>query len=126
MACNMMLLLCGESYARRLWCIWELFTLLAFTDLDVALERLLLIPVAGNECDELTTFKLDTCYTTYNETTKQKHWTHNNQENEQPQTDPSSQWVADRLSLHTCEYLSNALVLTHLKRHGSKQPTNFR
>merc|ERR1712137_503168 len=30
MQCHKMLVLCGETYARRLWCLWELFTLLAF------------------------------------------------------------------------------------------------
>ena len=30
MACNKMLVLCGETYVQRLWCAWELFTLFSF------------------------------------------------------------------------------------------------
>ena len=39
MGCRKMLVLCGKTYANRLWCVWELFTLLAFTELNVAMER---------------------------------------------------------------------------------------
>merc|ERR1712159_476772 len=34
---------CGRTYPRRLWCIWELFTLLAFTRLEQAVERLCIV-----------------------------------------------------------------------------------
>jgi len=40
MACSQMLVLCGETYADRLWCVWELCTLFSFMDEDRALERL--------------------------------------------------------------------------------------
>merc|ERR1712194_625630 len=30
MACRSVLLLCGSTYVTRLWCIWELFTMIAF------------------------------------------------------------------------------------------------
>ena len=32
MACRRMLILCGTTYATRLWCAWELFTLFSFQD----------------------------------------------------------------------------------------------
>lgn len=48
MACRRMLVLCGETYQTRLWCIWELFTLLAFTRMEQALEKLHIIPIDIN------------------------------------------------------------------------------
>ena len=45
MACREMLVLCGETYPFRLWCVWELFTLLAFTKVEVAVERLSVMQV---------------------------------------------------------------------------------
>ena len=66
MSCNKMMVLCGETYSSRLWCIWELFTLLAFTDLKVALQRFHLVPLASNtiSCEQLAVFQLDNahCY----------------------------------------------------------------
>lgn len=40
MSCRQMLVFWGETYAHRLWCVWELFTLLVFMRLDQATERL--------------------------------------------------------------------------------------
>jgi len=45
MHCDKVLVLCGETYARRLWCVWELYTVFAFKPSaeavrDVALEVL--------------------------------------------------------------------------------------
>jgi len=53
MACNRVMVLCGHTYQHRLWCIWELFTLLAFARLDQAVGRLLLMPLkqSGEEND---------------------------------------------------------------------------
>lgn len=31
-ACRKVLVLCGDTYSYRLWCVWELFTLFAFAD----------------------------------------------------------------------------------------------
>ncbi len=64
MACDKMLVLCGDTYAQRLWCIWEIFTLLAFTEVNAALERLLVVPLANDACEQLTEFQLNTahCY----------------------------------------------------------------
>ena len=41
MQCSKMMVLCGDTYACRLWCIWELFTLLAFTDFKWHWSRVL-------------------------------------------------------------------------------------
>ena len=35
MACKRMLVLCGETYTTRLWCIWELYTFFSMSS-DVA------------------------------------------------------------------------------------------
>ena len=40
MACNVVLATCGSTYVHRLWCIWELFVLLAFLPLEAVMERL--------------------------------------------------------------------------------------
>merc|ERR1712157_307902 len=40
MACNAVLVLCGETYPTRLWCIWELYTLFSFAKADKALDRI--------------------------------------------------------------------------------------
>ena len=41
-ACNQMLVLCGPTYPTRLWCVWELFTILSFSSLQNAWERITL------------------------------------------------------------------------------------
>ena len=48
-ACNGMLVLCGETYIGRLWCIWEMFTLMAFTPAEEAAERIHFVPVAHHD-----------------------------------------------------------------------------
>ena len=45
MACKPMLVLFGQTFQNRLWCAWELFTLLAFSHMEQALERIALVPV---------------------------------------------------------------------------------
>ena len=74
MSCNQMLVLCGNTYAYRLWCVWEMFTLLAFTDLDLALERILLAPLQSNAPMQLGDFEVDRahCYDP-NEESKLRH-----------------------------------------------------
>ena len=54
----------GVWYASRLWCIWELFTLLAFSDVKVAVDCLHLIPLGEGHSDELCNFELSSshCY----------------------------------------------------------------
>ena len=48
MACDKMLVLCGKTYPTRLWCVWELFTLLAFTSRDQAARKIEFIPMVSN------------------------------------------------------------------------------
>jgi hypothetical protein len=38
-ACRKVLVLLGESYIRRIWCLWELFCLFLFCNKDLALDR---------------------------------------------------------------------------------------
>eukprot|EP00929_Paragymnodinium_shiwhaense_P062568 TRINITY_DN31236_c0_g1_i1.p2 TRINITY_DN31236_c0_g1~~TRINITY_DN31236_c0_g1_i1.p2 ORF type:complete len:437 (-),score=36.85 TRINITY_DN31236_c0_g1_i1:468-1778(-) len=40
MACKQVLVLCGETYPDRLWCIWELCVVLSFASQEQALERI--------------------------------------------------------------------------------------
>lgn len=78
MACRRVLVLCGETYTQRLWCIWELFTLMAFASMDQALERLHVVPLnAPGSVDsirQLTDFCVDEahCYDP-NEERRLKH-----------------------------------------------------
>ena len=43
--CKKLLVLMSESYLRRLWCVWELFTLFLFCQKEIAVERLEIIPL---------------------------------------------------------------------------------
>lgn len=45
MACKNMLVLCGPTYTSRLWCVWEVCTLFAFSRKDDAQRRLRVIPL---------------------------------------------------------------------------------
>ena len=45
MACKQMLVIWGVTYPNRLWCIWELFTLVAFMSLDRAAKCIRLVPL---------------------------------------------------------------------------------
>eukprot|EP00929_Paragymnodinium_shiwhaense_P080717 TRINITY_DN4210_c0_g4_i1.p1 TRINITY_DN4210_c0_g4~~TRINITY_DN4210_c0_g4_i1.p1 ORF type:complete len:978 (+),score=45.26 TRINITY_DN4210_c0_g4_i1:128-3061(+) len=40
MACRKVLVLCGETYPARLWCIWELCVVFSFASQDRALKRI--------------------------------------------------------------------------------------
>ena len=58
MASRKMLALCGATYALRLWCVWELFTLLAFTAIELALERMLIVPLQLDRFGQISHFQL--------------------------------------------------------------------
>merc|ERR1712190_462216 len=45
MACKRMLVLCGDTYLRRLWCAWELCTLFSFSSDDRVIERIEFVPL---------------------------------------------------------------------------------
>merc|ERR1712216_7635 len=45
MSASRMLVLWGESYPSRLWCVWEIFTTLAFTSMAAVTERFELHPL---------------------------------------------------------------------------------
>lgn len=46
MACDKVLMLYGHHYTRRLWCMWELFTVVAFAPIDMAMEKIVPLSVA--------------------------------------------------------------------------------
>jgi hypothetical protein len=45
MSCQKMLVLCGKTYPKRLWCAWELCTLFSFMRQEQALERVEVEPL---------------------------------------------------------------------------------
>merc|ERR1711879_897941 len=45
MACRALIVLCGATYPKRLWCAWELITLFSFIGREAAEERVLLLPL---------------------------------------------------------------------------------
>jgi hypothetical protein len=52
MMCHQLLALCGETYSTRLWCIWEIFTVLALcSDINEIKSKLRILPLDGNEDD---------------------------------------------------------------------------
>lgn len=55
-ACKTMLILLDKTYIERIWCIWEVFTLLTFCNKELALERIeiLLVPTNSKETSEET------------------------------------------------------------------------
>mmetsp|Transcript_3204 Transcript_3204/g.7531 ORF Transcript_3204/g.7531 Transcript_3204/m.7531 type:complete len:196 (+) Transcript_3204:2-589(+) len=57
MACNKVLVLVGDTYATRLWCVWELFILFAFARNNEALEKVVVVPLHGeNQLEGLESF----------------------------------------------------------------------
>mmetsp|Transcript_25986 Transcript_25986/g.57346 ORF Transcript_25986/g.57346 Transcript_25986/m.57346 type:complete len:686 (-) Transcript_25986:208-2265(-) len=66
MACRKVLVLFGDTYAHRLWCVWELFTLFSFAREELAAERVVILPLhRGDDIfSQLANFKLDDahCY----------------------------------------------------------------
>lgn len=73
MACDRMILLCGTSFPTRLWCAWELFTILAFPRKHQAMKRILLIPMGPDDGQaalwNLQNFNVAdaTCFSPYDE-----------------------------------------------------------
>lgn len=47
-ACDKMLVMWGETYPTRLWCIWEIFTLSAFMREEQLADRLEVVPFGGD------------------------------------------------------------------------------
>jgi hypothetical protein len=47
--CSQMLVLCGPTYAHRLWCAWELCALTSFVELSEALRRVELVVVHADD-----------------------------------------------------------------------------
>ena len=66
MVCDKVLVLCGDHYDTRLWCIWELFTLFSFAKTAQAIERLEIVPLSEdiNLKERLAVFNVDQarCY----------------------------------------------------------------
>merc|ERR1712113_1252032 len=62
MACAKVLLVCGPTYPDRLWCVWELYTLFSFRDVEKigdCIETLLLESDAySNIWSKLSTFSV--------------------------------------------------------------------
>ena len=65
MACKKVLVLCGDTYATRLWCIWELYTLFALSEVwEDALMRLEILDIStsGDIGAKLQAFELPYCH----------------------------------------------------------------
>ena len=52
MACERMLILCGENYPERIWCAWEICTILSFVSLEQALAQIVIVPLVYTIQDE--------------------------------------------------------------------------
>ena len=66
-ACKNVLVLMSKSYLRRLWCVWELFSLFTFCNTELALERIEILPIDGDgdsfdEVSELKSFDIDNAH----------------------------------------------------------------
>jgi len=67
LACAQVLVLCGHTYPTRLWCVWELFTLMTVTEEQLGFERMIVIPF-GNaddavvECLKCFEMSMARCY----------------------------------------------------------------
>ena len=48
MACDSLLLLCGETYMSRLWCAWELYTHFSFRTFEAAATHMQILPIGSN------------------------------------------------------------------------------
>ena len=68
MACDNMLVLAGETYSTRLWCVWELCTLFSFMSSTNALKRVTLLSLTEDNGEtvlkELMSFSISNahCY----------------------------------------------------------------
>ena len=56
-----MLVLMSKTYMKRLWCVWELFTLFTFCNKEMALERIVIVPIEEDVdiIQELMTFDIN-------------------------------------------------------------------
>jgi hypothetical protein len=54
MACKKMLVLCGDTYSHRLWCVWKLFTLAAFTSEAQTVAKVEVVPLLRSETQTST------------------------------------------------------------------------
>lgn len=55
MKCKKMIILYGENYFKRLWCVWELLTLFAL-DESLIVDKLVILPV-NDRCDFISDIK---------------------------------------------------------------------
>lgn len=64
MHCKQVLILCGQTYASRLWCVWEICVLLSFVNVKVGLERIQCHSLCQNALEQLQNFDLGNahCY----------------------------------------------------------------
>mmetsp|Transcript_20980 Transcript_20980/g.46209 ORF Transcript_20980/g.46209 Transcript_20980/m.46209 type:complete len:286 (+) Transcript_20980:2-859(+) len=64
MACSKVLVLVGNTYMHRLWCVWELFILFAFTPEEEALQRIVAMPLTKSEhlLQDLQSFDISRSY----------------------------------------------------------------
>lgn len=62
--CDKIIVVMSRSYLRRLWCIWELFSLFAFCNKEVAIARVVIVPLASEEelLEEMHAFKVDNAH----------------------------------------------------------------
>ena len=51
MSCEKVVALSSKVYAKRLWCIWELFVLFSFVQIDDAIAKLEVCPLEGSVDD---------------------------------------------------------------------------
>ena len=58
MRCNKVLALCGQTYAKRLWCAWELYILFAYRPGEQAVHDVELVPL---DDENLQCCKPDCC-----------------------------------------------------------------
>ena len=65
-ACKKMLILMSKSYVRRLWCVWELFTLFTFCNKELAGQRITTLSVETDLnfelVEEMKHFSLDNAH----------------------------------------------------------------
>jgi hypothetical protein len=60
-ACKKMLVLMSDTYLKRLWCVWELFTLFTFSNKEIAMERLEFTNIFDSD-DTLISFELEEAF----------------------------------------------------------------
>jgi len=53
MSCKKFIVILSPVYQYRLWCIWEVFTLFAFSPLDLALDKVVVMPLPGRSMTDM-------------------------------------------------------------------------